>query len=96
MAFAKRPSAKQMNRLRAWVGAADGGRRSVAIAYDSAVGYWCVIITDEQGRRFALTPDYAEADWDKLLAACGEVNLNKAGNRAARSENAHAGVTSMA
>ena len=72
MAFAKRPSAKLMNRLRGWADAAEGGRRSVSIAYDSFVGYWCVIIADEQGRRFALTPDYAEADWDKLLAACGE------------------------
>lgn len=71
MAFSKRPTAALLNRLRDWSDQAQGGKRTVSITYDNAVGYWRVVIADEQGRRFPLTPDYETADWDKMLAEWG-------------------------
>ena len=74
MALSKHPSVKLLNRLRAWADQAQNGKRTVSITYDNVVGYWRVVIADEQGRRFPLAPDYETADWDKLLAEWGDTS----------------------
>ena len=67
MAFSKRPSTALLNRLRDWVDAGTG-QRSVLIRYESRNGYWLVSIADENAGKIALTPDYAKADWTRLIA----------------------------